>query len=157
MFVPQQDPDPDASVRQTDNDAALAKLSAVNKGYLTDPFVKHFVPRAHLQPSRPPLINIGTFVRTVAIDDLVHQWIDTATGDATRCQILSLGAGSDTRFWRLSVCLFLTTPGTWLTTRVDRQVMTKLPPTLSLISPKLQLRKLWQFIRTRNYTHCCGM
>ncbi|KAF5393277.1 hypothetical protein D9757_000448 [Collybiopsis confluens] len=92
----------DAPIRLTDNDAALAKLSAVRLGYLSDPFIKHFVPRASFQPSRPPLINIGTFVRTVTIDDLVEQWIKLSNKEGKRCQIVSLGAGSDTRFWRLA-------------------------------------------------------
>lgn len=98
--------DTDAPIRLTDNDAALAKLSAVRQKYLSDPFIKYFVPRANFQPPRPPLINVGTFVRTVAIDDLVEQWIDLSTKEGRKCQIVSLGAGSDTRFWRLSVISF---------------------------------------------------
>ncbi|KAF9019758.1 leucine carboxyl methyltransferase [Hymenopellis radicata] len=101
MFLPPSS-DPDTPVRLTDNDAALARLSAVQKGYLTDPFVSAFVPRAHLQPPRPPLINIGTYVRTVAIDDLVAQWLALSREDGTQCQIVSLGAGSDSRFWRIA-------------------------------------------------------
>ncbi|TFK74622.1 leucine carboxyl methyltransferase [Pluteus cervinus] len=92
--------DPDASVRQTDTDAAGARLSAVQKGYFIDPFIKNFVPRAHLQPPRPPLINVGTFMRSTAIDDLVDQWLSKST--EKRCQIVSLGSGSDTRFWRIA-------------------------------------------------------
>ncbi|KAF9501363.1 LCM-domain-containing protein [Pleurotus eryngii] len=105
MFRPPREPaDPDASIRATDSDAALARLSAVQKGYLVDPFVRHLVPRAHLQPPRPPLINIGTYVRTVCIDKLVDGWLQKCSIDGrSGCQILSLGAGSDTRFWRLAV------------------------------------------------------
>ncbi|KAJ7594892.1 S-adenosyl-L-methionine-dependent methyltransferase [Mycena floridula] len=98
-------PDRDAAVRSTDADAALAKVSAVSKHYLEDPFIKHFVPRAHLQPARPPLINVGTFVRTVALDNLVNQWLELSTNEGSSCQIVSLGAGSDTRFWRLATGL----------------------------------------------------
>ncbi|KAJ7074545.1 S-adenosyl-L-methionine-dependent methyltransferase [Mycena amicta] len=101
MFPPPPQ-DGDSSVRLTDSDAALARLSAVQKKYLEDPFIKHLVPRAHLQPPRPPLINIGTFVRATAIDELVVKWLRTSAGLGTRCQIVSLGAGSDTRFWRLA-------------------------------------------------------
>ncbi|THV06210.1 leucine carboxyl methyltransferase [Dendrothele bispora CBS 962.96] len=103
MFPPPSKPqDADSSIRLTDNDAALARLSAVQKGYLSDPFIRSLVPRAHLQPSRPPLINVGTFVRTVAIDDLVEQWLSISSETGTKCQIVSLGAGSDTRFWRIA-------------------------------------------------------
>ena len=95
--------DPDAPIRETDSDASLARLSCVKKGYLVDPYVKHFVSRAHLQPSRAPLINIGTYVRSEGIDRLIERWIDICAGEGKKCQLVSLGAGSDTRFWRLAV------------------------------------------------------
>lgn len=103
MFPPSRPQDSDASIRLTDTDAAAARLSAVQKGYLQDEFVKYLVPRAHLQSPRPPLINVGTFVRTTAIDDLVQQWLRLSGQAGKPCQIVSLGAGSDTRFWRISV------------------------------------------------------
>ncbi|KAJ7747664.1 S-adenosyl-L-methionine-dependent methyltransferase [Mycena maculata] len=102
MFPPAHSQDADSSIRLTDTDASLARLSAVQKRYLEDPYIKHLVPRSHLQPPRPPLINIGTFVRATAIDDLVFQWLQRSTDLGTRCQIVSLGAGSDTRFWRIA-------------------------------------------------------
>lgn len=92
-------------MRLTDSDAAVAKLSAAQKGYLSDPFIKNFVPRAQFQAPRPPLINIGTFIRTIALDDLVNQWLQLSEKEEIPCQIVSLGAGSDTRFWRIAVCL----------------------------------------------------
>lgn len=92
--------DLDASIRATDNDAAVARLSAVQKGYLVDSFIAPLVPRAHLQQHRPPLINIGTYLRSRGIDDLLDAWFRLAGG--RKVQIVSLGAGSDTRFWRLA-------------------------------------------------------
>lgn len=90
----------DEGIRSTDNDAAQARLSAVRKGYLTDDqFIQLLVPRARFVPDRPPLINVGTFVRSTAIDSLVNDWISAAK----LVQVVSLGAGSDTRFWRLAV------------------------------------------------------
>lgn len=103
MFHTPGNQDSDAAIRGTDTDAAVARLSAAQKGYVQDPFIGHLVPRAHLQHPRPPLINIGTFVRSTAIDELVEQWL-LLSGDR-RCQIVSLGAGSDTRFWRIAVCI----------------------------------------------------
>ncbi|KAJ7039061.1 S-adenosyl-L-methionine-dependent methyltransferase [Mycena alexandri] len=94
--------DTDSAIRLTDTDAALARLSAVQKRYLDDPFIKHLVPRAHLQQPRPYLINIGTYVRATAIDDLVFQWLQNSAAQGTRCQIVSMGSGSDTRFWRIA-------------------------------------------------------
>lgn len=104
MFPPSRPQDADASIRLTDTDAAAARLSAVQKQYLNDPYIKHLVPRAHLQPPRPPLINIGTFVRSTAIDDLVYQWLALSEHEGKPCQIVSLGSGNDTRFWRIAVC-----------------------------------------------------
>jgi [phosphatase 2A protein]-leucine-carboxy methyltransferase len=91
----------DAPIRATDNDAAIARLSAVQKGYLTDPYIAALVPRAHLQQPRPPLINIGTYLRARGIDHLLDGWF-RLSGER-KVQIVSLGAGSDTRFWRLAV------------------------------------------------------
>ncbi|KAF7290573.1 Leucine carboxyl methyltransferase 1 [Mycena indigotica] len=101
MFPPPTQ-DADSAIRLTDSDAALARLSAVRKKYLEDPFIPFLVPRAAFQTPRPPLINIGTFVRATAIDDLVFQWLQTSLNQGIRSQIISLGAGSDTRFWRIA-------------------------------------------------------
>jgi [phosphatase 2A protein]-leucine-carboxy methyltransferase len=95
--------DADIAIRLTDTDASAARLSAVQKGYLQDPFIKHLVPRAHLHPPGQPLINVGTFVRSTALDDLIHQWLLLSQDEGKPCQIVSLGAGSDTRFWRIAV------------------------------------------------------
>ncbi|KAI9870501.1 MAG: hypothetical protein M1830_004150 [Pleopsidium flavum] len=78
--------------RKTD----VSRMSAVDVGYLDDPFAKHFAgePRR-----RFPIINRGTYVRTTAIDTLVNEFI--ATNPSEKKQIVSLGAGSDTRFFRL--------------------------------------------------------
>ena len=95
----------DAAIRLTDSDAVLARYSAVQKGYIHDPFIKPLLPRgAQFQPPRPPLINVGTYVRSKGIDSLVNQWLALSQQDGKRCQIVSLGAGSDSRFWRLAVC-----------------------------------------------------
>lgn len=94
-------PDGDAAIRSTDDDAAHARVSAVRKGYLKDPYIQYFVPRSHLIPPRPPLIHVGTYVRSEVIDRLVFKWLDLL-GESSQAQIVSLGAGSDTRFWRLN-------------------------------------------------------
>ncbi|BGP02217.1 Leucine carboxyl methyltransferase 1 [Rhodotorula toruloides ATCC 204091] len=100
---------PDAAVRGTDSDALLSRHSAASLGYLDDPFSALFLsPAQRRTPERrPPLINIGTHARTWAVDELVEQFLlqrevgDSQTGQAWSCQVLSLGAGTDTRFWRL--------------------------------------------------------
>lgn len=85
----------DAAVRETDNDAAVSRLSAVRQGYLQDDFAAFFVKRPS---TRPPVINIGTFLRTWSIDRLVNAFL---AGEGQR-QIVSLGAGTDTRFFRIA-------------------------------------------------------
>ncbi|KAG0244104.1 S-adenosyl-L-methionine-dependent methyltransferase [Mortierella sp. GBAus27b] len=138
----------DDVIKGTDDDAITSKLSAVDLGYLDDPFVKHFVKR----PSRrPPIINRGSYLRTATLDNLTIQFINstieagsgsavteakscattntTATATTTttttttstittpstpasksddtqppssiKKQIVSLGCGSDTRYFKL--------------------------------------------------------
>lgn len=93
----------DAAVRSTDSDALVSRNCAHSLGYLDDPAASHFLSpsqrRAHEQ--RPPLINIGTHARTWAIDSLVDQFLDHNQRGEQPCQVLSLGAGTDSRFWRL--------------------------------------------------------
>ena len=48
----------DKIVQQTDLDAAVSRLSAVEVGYLDDPFAKYFVSEGHGQ-RRLPIINRG--------------------------------------------------------------------------------------------------
>ena len=72
-------------------------MSCVELGYLHDPYAKLF---ATQQTARKlPLLNRGTYVRTSAIDLLVAKFLMTYPSSAK--QIISLGAGTDTRFFRL--------------------------------------------------------
>ena len=87
----------DKVVQQTDQDASVSRLSAVEAGYLDDPFAKYFVSGEGQR--RLPIINRGTYVRTKAIDNLVDEFL--SKNPAQEKQIISLGAGSDTRFFRL--------------------------------------------------------
>ncbi|CAJ0765976.1 18699_t:CDS:2, partial [Entrophospora sp. SA101] len=56
----------DEAIRETNDDAATSKLSAVNVGYLNDKFVKYFVRRT---TRRPPIINRG-FVVYILRDEI---------------------------------------------------------------------------------------
>ncbi|KAL4895805.1 leucine carboxyl methyltransferase superfamily [Aspergillus ambiguus] len=88
----------DRAVQGTDNDASVSRLSAVRLGYLTDPFAEYLTP-AGLETRRLPIINRGTYVRTTAIDRLVDRFLSHAPQQ--KKQIISLGAGTDTRVFRL--------------------------------------------------------
>ncbi|PYH83185.1 leucine carboxyl methyltransferase [Aspergillus uvarum CBS 121591] len=112
----------DRVVQGTDNDASVSRLSAVNLGYLDDPFASALTPSGQ-ETRRLPIINRGTYVRTTTIDHLLAQFLDpspthqphspqtptrTTTPSLPRLkakQIISLGAGSDTRIFRLLASL----------------------------------------------------
>lgn len=91
----------DDATRLTDLDAAISRLSAVRKGYLDDPYAELLIGRLSRSQdqNRPPIINIGTHVRVYSIDKLINKYLSKFNN----VQIISLGAGSDTRFWRFNV------------------------------------------------------
>lgn len=83
--------------------------SAASLKYLDDPFVSLLYKPKYMPnqtpgagPStssrKPPLINVGTHHRTYALDAIVDRFFE-----AGGRQVVSLGAGSDTRYWRLMV------------------------------------------------------
>ena len=55
--------------------------------------------RTSVWPGQYLVSYIGTYVRTTAIDELVHRFLSAEP--IVKKQIISLGAGSDTRFFRL--------------------------------------------------------
>ncbi|KAH7390664.1 S-adenosyl-L-methionine-dependent methyltransferase [Pyrenochaeta sp. MPI-SDFR-AT-0127] len=87
----------DNAVKGTDQDAAGSRVSCVELGYLHDPYAKLFATQQTTK--RLPLLNRGSYVRTSAIDLLVTKFLVTYPSSAK--QIVSLGAGTDTRFFRL--------------------------------------------------------
>lgn len=89
----------DQIIQQTDHDASSSRMSAVSLGYLEDPYAKAFFPAGQEVPKRYPIINRGTYVRTKGIDRLVARFL--AAEHNTQKQIISLGAGSDSRFFRM--------------------------------------------------------
>ncbi|OLN88066.1 Leucine carboxyl methyltransferase 1 [Colletotrichum chlorophyti] len=98
-------PTHDQTIQGTDDDAAGSRLSAVNVGYLKDPFAHFFVDNmSGPPPRRMPIINRGTYTRTVALDSLIDSFLaepsNVPPGPRHR-QIVSLGAGTDTRPFRL--------------------------------------------------------
>ncbi|KAJ5167135.1 uncharacterized protein N7482_005916 [Penicillium canariense] len=92
----------DRVVQETDNDASVSRLSAVELGYLDDPYATALTPPGSAT-RRFPIINRGTYVRTTAIDQLVSRFLGPYSPEtpSKRKQIISLGAGSDTRIFRL--------------------------------------------------------
>ncbi|CCG82944.1 Leucine carboxyl methyltransferase [Taphrina deformans PYCC 5710] len=88
-----------AAIVKTDDDALAARASAVKLKYLEDAYIKYFVKSVH---RKAPIINRGTYVRTRAIDQVVDHFLGEDFAETGGRQIISLGAGSDTRFFRLA-------------------------------------------------------
>jgi tRNA wybutosine-synthesizing protein 4 len=90
--------DDDLAVQATADDALVSKHSAAALGYFEDNFLRHFVKK----PSRrAPLINRGYFARCAAFDHL----ISTFARENPHGQVVSLGCGYDTSFFRMSAKL----------------------------------------------------
>ncbi|CAG8463375.1 84_t:CDS:2 [Diversispora eburnea] len=85
----------DNAIRETNDDATTSKFSAINTGYIKDDFVKFFVKKP---ARRPPIINRGSYVRNTQLDFLITKFLDIEGSDVKK-QIVSLGAGSDTRYF----------------------------------------------------------
>ncbi|OHT11652.1 Leucine carboxyl methyltransferase family protein [Tritrichomonas foetus] len=83
------------SVEDTAMDAANAKASAVSQGYYEDPYIEYFVPSRVRQ--LPPM-NLGYFARMLSMYDAVVKF-HKVHGDSI--QVVILGGGYDTLFWRL--------------------------------------------------------
>ena len=64
----------------------------------TNPVHPSFVPAS---VRRSPLINRGYYSRVAALDKLIIQFLNTAKAQGHKAQIVSLGAGFDTTYWRL--------------------------------------------------------
>ncbi|KAL7627823.1 carboxy methyl transferase for protein phosphatase 2A [Parahypoxylon ruwenzoriense] len=93
-------PSHEINIQGTDTDAAVSRMSAVNLGYLQDPFAEYFVQTPVNGPVRRlPIINRGTYTRTAALDKLISSFLSN-TGTRER-QVISLGAGTDTRCFKL--------------------------------------------------------
>uniref|UniRef100_A0A915N101 [phosphatase 2A protein]-leucine-carboxy methyltransferase n=1 Tax=Meloidogyne javanica TaxID=6303 RepID=A0A915N101_MELJA len=86
----------DYSVQKTNDDATECKFVAVQQKYYIDNFIGAFIYCA--DHHRDPEIVRGYWARTAAITSLVSQFIKISGPSA---QIISLGAGFDTLYWRL--------------------------------------------------------
>lgn len=85
----------DEAVHATNDDAASCKRSAVQLGYWSDPYIQ-FVTKA--SDRKPPEISRGYYARVKSVQGLVRQFLEMTEGE---CQVINLGAGSDTWYWNL--------------------------------------------------------
>ncbi|XP_061463298.1 leucine carboxyl methyltransferase 1-like [Rhineura floridana] len=91
--------DPDIlneALRGTCNDASLCKRYAVNIGYWKDPYIAYFVRQP--KERKAPEISRGYYARVQGVGRLLKAFLQK-TG--CNCQILNLGTGMDTLFWKL--------------------------------------------------------
>ncbi|XP_068590319.1 tRNA wybutosine-synthesizing protein 4 isoform X2 [Cebidichthys violaceus] len=87
----------DTAVQGTNDSSVVSKVSAAARGYFQDVFLQHFVCKV---ARRAPLINRGYYVRWRAVDHCVRRFLHV-TENCPRRQILSLGAGFDSAYFRL--------------------------------------------------------
>ncbi|KAM6202491.1 tRNA wybutosine-synthesizing protein 4 [Rhynchocyon petersi] len=100
------------SVQGTNDSSALSKSSLARRGYVHDTFAALLVPGT---ARRAPLIHRGYYVRARAVQHCVHAFLEQtgAHPDAAPAQILSLGAGSDSLYFRLKSAGRLSRAAVW--------------------------------------------
>ncbi|XP_051789335.1 leucine carboxyl methyltransferase 1 [Erpetoichthys calabaricus] len=86
----------DDAVRATCDDASICKRYAASKGYWKDAFIQYFVRQT--SDRKAPEINRGYYARVKGVNYLLDAFVRRCEQN---CQIINLGAGLDTTFWRL--------------------------------------------------------
>ncbi|XP_003382658.1 PREDICTED: tRNA wybutosine-synthesizing protein 4-like [Amphimedon queenslandica] len=85
-------------VQGTNDNSTLSKVSTSRVGYYKDPYLKYFT-GCHKSPNRAPLIHWGYWIRYSAVNKTLIEFL-TNLGNKDN-QVISLGAGFDTAFFRL--------------------------------------------------------
>ncbi|CAG9796813.1 unnamed protein product [Diatraea saccharalis] len=85
----------DEAIIATNTDATECKRCAVELGYWKDDYISYFV--KHVD-RKAPEINRGYYARVRAMEMFIHQFLERCD---TKCQIINLGCGFDTLYWRL--------------------------------------------------------
>ncbi|XP_059696269.1 tRNA wybutosine-synthesizing protein 4 isoform X1 [Haemorhous mexicanus] len=85
------------AVQGTGGSSAVSKCSAAARGYIQDRFLRLLAGRRR---RRAPLIHRGYYIRARAVDHCVQDFL-LKTQSLPRTQILSLGAGFDSLYFRL--------------------------------------------------------
>jgi O-methyltransferase involved in polyketide biosynthesis len=100
----------ESKIQSTCDDAMRAKAAAVNAGYYKDPFLAGFPPDSR---TVQPIIKRGTFARIMCVDRAISSFLRLCSEKRSQHpQIVVLGAGKDTSFFRLQAGLLAsdTTP-----------------------------------------------
>ena len=95
----------DLCVENTNSESLLSKLSVVDSGYRVDPFLKLFRTQENGIKKqlfiRSAAINRGYLSRLIAIECTVEKYLLVYSAVGIKHQVLSLGAGYDTLYFRL--------------------------------------------------------
>lgn len=86
----------DEAVRATCDDATVCKRFATSKGYWKDLYIQYFA--RSVGERKAPEISRGYYARVKGVNHLLDAFIRKTECD---CQVINLGAGLDTTFWRL--------------------------------------------------------
>ncbi|XP_013924407.1 PREDICTED: leucine carboxyl methyltransferase 1 isoform X3 [Thamnophis sirtalis] len=86
----------DEAVRSTCDVASHCKRYAVSVGYWKDPYIEYFV--SHPKERKAPEISRGYYARVQGVGRLLKAFLEKTK---CNCQIINLGAGMDTLFWKL--------------------------------------------------------
>lgn len=93
----------DSAIMHTNDEATLGKRAAVRLGYYQDPFVEIFAGPHQSAALSSPLMNRGHFARSLAFQTVALRFLGlSAAPDCPRRQIVSLGCGFDTLYFRLA-------------------------------------------------------
>ncbi|XP_021204624.1 leucine carboxyl methyltransferase 1 [Bombyx mandarina] len=79
----------------TNTEATECKRCAVELGYWKDDYIGYFA--KHVD-RKAPEINRGYYARVKGVEMFIHQFLERCD---TKCQIINLGCGFDTLYWRL--------------------------------------------------------
>ncbi|BFZ01945.1 hypothetical protein BsWGS_04985 [Bradybaena similaris] len=86
----------ETAVQGTNDSSIVSKCSTASCGYFSDPFLHYFVSKLS---RRAPLIHRGYYIRAVAFDRLLKNFLGLY--EHSKKQIISLGCGFDSCYFRL--------------------------------------------------------
>ncbi|GKY96106.1 hypothetical protein MPSEU_000570900 [Mayamaea pseudoterrestris] len=103
----------DSRIQSTAHDAVRAKAAAVKAGYYKDPFVAAFAAASNRNnnhdapPTVQPIIKRGSFARVACVERALVSFLNLFSKHETTKppQVVVLGAGNDTTFFRLQAGL----------------------------------------------------
>lgn len=91
----------DDGIMMTNDDCTNCKRCAVKMGYWSDEYIDLFTRGSPRIERKTPEINRGYFVRVYSVHQVIEQFLDHVSRSGQQCQIVDLGCGFDTLFWRL--------------------------------------------------------